>query len=79
MLHLQEIISGSLDVLADIVPVRRAVQQRAQDEHVKRALNQVRSLLYLLDHGRPSTLNDERMVDARLSPVKRCRIWQILK
>ena len=38
MLHLQKIIRGPLNVLADLVAVRRTMDKRAQDEHVKRAL-----------------------------------------
>ena len=67
MLHLKKIICGSLDVLADLMPVRRPVQKRSQDEHVQRSLQQIRSLRRSILHGRHSTI---AMVDNRLSIVK---------
>ena len=70
MLHLQKIVGGALDVLADLVAVRVPVQQGPQDEHVERALQQVGALFcFLFCHGRQSTLNLTLMVDIRLSRV----------
>jgi hypothetical protein len=57
MLRLQKIIGGSLNVLADLMPVRPTIEKGSQDEHIQRALEKVRSLLRLLLHGRISTLN----------------------
>jgi hypothetical protein len=34
MLHLQEIVSRPLNVLANLVPVRRPIEKRPQYEHV---------------------------------------------
>jgi len=40
VLHLQETIGAALDVLANLVPMSRAVQECAKDEHVQRTLYQ---------------------------------------
>jgi hypothetical protein len=48
VLDLQYAVRGSLDVLGDLVSVRRTEQERTQDEHVESALKQfdpVRRLL----------------------------------
>jgi hypothetical protein len=66
MLHLKKVVCGPLNVLADLVAVRRSIKERSQDEHVKRALQQIRPLLYLLCHRRRSTF-DER--DGRHSTI----------
>ena len=58
MLHLEEIIGGPLYVLADVMAMRRAIEKGAQDEHVQRALKQICARLYLFDHGRRSTLDN---------------------
>jgi hypothetical protein len=58
MLRLQKIVGGSLNVLADLMPVCRAIEEGAQDEHIQRALEKVGSLLCLPLHGRISTLNE---------------------
>jgi hypothetical protein len=70
MLHLQEFIRGPLNVLADLVTVGRSVEKRPQDEHVKRSLEESDALLWLLRHGRHSTLNLTIRVGIRLSIVK---------
>ena len=55
MLHLQEVVRRPLNVLADLVTVRRPIEKRPQDEHVQGALQKIRALLYLFCHGRRST------------------------
>ena len=45
MLHLQEFVGGPLNVLADLVTVRRPIKKRSQDEHVECALEQICPLL----------------------------------
>src|ERR1700689_1286771 len=72
VLHLQKLVRGSLNVLADLMTVSRAIKKRPQDEHVKSALEKARALLLLclLRHRRQSTLNPGAMVDARPSLVK---------
>jgi hypothetical protein len=57
MLRLQKIAGGSLNVLADLMPVRRTIEKGSQDEHIQRALEKICSLPCLLPHGRISTLN----------------------
>jgi hypothetical protein len=70
VLHLQKLVRGPLNVLADLVTVSRSVKKRSQDEHVKRALQNARALLLcLLRHRRRSTLDFASMVDARPSLV----------
>jgi hypothetical protein len=44
VLHLQEVIRGSLDMLADLVAVSWSIHQRSQDQHVECALKKVRAL-----------------------------------
>src|SRR5580700_5166159 len=76
MLHLQEFIRSPLNVLPDLVTVRRSIEKRPQDEHVKRSLEEPDPLLRLLRHRRHSTLNLVTMVDTRLSIVNgRSRAW----
>ena len=70
MLHLQEIVGGSLNVFSDLMAMSWAIKQGPQDEHVQRALKQIRALLCLFCHRRRSTLGDSLMVDIRLSIVK---------
>jgi len=55
VLHLQETIGAALDVLANLVPMSRAVQECAKDEHVQRTQEKVHTLLFLCRHSRPST------------------------
>ena len=74
VLHLQKMVRGPLNVLADLMAVSGSIEQRSQDQHVKSALEKARALwLYLLRHRRQSTLNLVGMVDARPSPVKECQ------
>ena len=76
VLHLQEFIRSPLNVLPDLVTVRRSIEKRPQDEHVKRSLEEPDPLLRLLRHRRHSTLNLVTMVDTRLSIVNgRSRVW----
>jgi hypothetical protein len=70
MLHLQKIVGRFLNVLPDVVTVRRPIPERAQDQHVKRSLEEPGPLLCLFCHGRHPTLNLATMVDTRLSIVK---------
>jgi hypothetical protein len=70
MLHLQELIRGPLNVLADLVTMSRSIEKGPQDEHVKRSLKEPDPLLCRFRHRRHSTLNLEVMVDPRLSVVK---------
>ena len=70
MLHLQEIVGGSLDVFSDLMAMGWAIKQGPQDEHVQRALKQIRALRCLFCHRRRSTLAKRAMVDIRLSIVK---------
>jgi hypothetical protein len=60
MLHLQEVIRGSLNVLSDLVAMSSSIKQGAQDEHVQRSRQQIRALWCLLYHRRRSTLNEKR-------------------
>jgi hypothetical protein len=38
MLHLQKVVRGPLNMLADLVSVSRSLEQRPQDQHIQRAL-----------------------------------------
>jgi hypothetical protein len=71
VLHLQEFVGGSLNMLADLMTVSWTVKKGSQDEHVQSSLQKVGALLCLFGHGRQSTLNLAVMVDTRLSIVKR--------
>src|ERR1700730_15646865 len=55
MLHLEEVVCGPLNVLADVMTVSRPVKQSAHDEHVQSALQSIRPLWCLLSHGRRSS------------------------
>ena len=46
MLHLQNIVRGSLDVLADLMTMSGAIKKGPQDEHVKRSLKKAYSFLF---------------------------------
>jgi hypothetical protein len=59
VLHLQNIVCGPLNVLADRMAVSRSTKKRPQDELVKTALKKTDTLLFQICHGRQSTLNDE--------------------
>lgn len=57
VLHLQEIVRGPLDALADMMAMSGAIQKRAEDQHIQGALEQLRPLLFFLSgHGRHSIL-----------------------
>ena len=58
VLHLEKVVGGALDVLADMVAVGGAVEESAEDEHVQGALEEVGSRLGFFSHGRHSTLNE---------------------
>jgi len=60
MLHLQEFICSSLNVLPDLMAVSWSIKKRPQDEHVERALKNAHSLLGLFRHRRRSTLDWKR-------------------
>src|ERR1700746_3006203 len=47
MLHLQKLIRGPLNMLADLMSVRRPIQKRFQDHHVQRSLQNGTALLRL--------------------------------
>jgi hypothetical protein len=79
VLHLQELVRGSLDVLSNLVTVSGAVKKCSQDEHVQGALEHGRALLCLFRHRRASTLDMATMVDIRLSVVKRNSPKRILE
>jgi hypothetical protein len=70
VLHLQELICCSLNVFANLMPMRRPIKKCPQDEHVERALEEPDPLLYLFRHRRRSTLDMAMMVDIRLLVVK---------
>jgi hypothetical protein len=78
VLHLQEVVCGSLDVLSMLVAVSGAVKECSQDEHVKGALEDGRALLSLFRHRRDSSLDMAMMVDIRPSVVNRNRSKRIL-
>jgi hypothetical protein len=71
VLHLQEVVRGSLDVLSDLVTVSMSIEKCPQDEHVQSALKNSRALLCLFRHRRDSTLDLATMVDIRPPVVKR--------
>jgi hypothetical protein len=60
MLHLQKIVRRALDVLADLVSVRRPMEKRPQDEHVQCAMENGHALrsLFSVVANRPSIAND---------------------
>jgi hypothetical protein len=63
MLHLQKIVWGPLNVLANLMPVSRPIKKRSQDKHVQRALQQISLLLCLFlvtEDVRPSMGSDGR-------------------
>ena len=43
VLHLQKIVCGPLNVLANLVTVSRSVKKRPQDKHVESALKKIRA------------------------------------
>jgi hypothetical protein len=38
VLHLQKVVRGALNMLADLVPMSGSVNERSQDKHVERSL-----------------------------------------
>ena len=70
VLHLQEFICSSLNMLPDLVTVSRAIEEGPQYEHVQGPLEKSDPLLCLFCHRRHSTFNLTLMVDTRLSIVK---------
>jgi hypothetical protein len=70
MLHLKKFIRGSLNMLADLVTVSRAMEKCPQYEHVQGSLEKSDPLPRLFFHRRRSTLNLAMMVDIRLPIVK---------
>ena len=70
MLHLKKIIGHTLDVLPDLVTMSRSMQKRPQNEHVKSALENAASLLWLFCDRRHSTLGLVPRVDVLPSGVK---------
>src|SRR5258708_18823354 len=66
MFHLQDVIRAPLDMLCDLVPVRGAKYQRAQNQHVQGALQQLNSFVGFFRHGagRYSTQKTFKRVDA---------------
>jgi hypothetical protein len=45
MLQAEDVVGRALDVLGDLVPVRRTEQQCAEDQHIQRALQQSRCFM----------------------------------
>jgi hypothetical protein len=56
VLHLQKVIRRPLNMLANLVSVRRAVAERPEDEHIQRSLENSHTLFCLLVGGSHSTL-----------------------
>src|SRR5215470_19137822 len=57
VLHLEKIVRGPLNMLADLVAVSSTIKKSSQDQHVKGALKKVRAFRPLFCHGRHSTIN----------------------
>src|SRR5258708_723067 len=62
MLHLEHVLSSSLNVLCDLVAMRGPEEQRPQDEHIERALQEFGPVWKLprCHDGRDSTLSNGR-------------------
>jgi hypothetical protein len=58
VLHLEKIVRGALNMLADLVTVSRTIKKSSQDQHVKGALQKVRAFRCPFSHGRHSTINE---------------------
>ena len=67
MLHLKEVVGGPLNMLANLMTMRRAIEKCSQNEHIQGSLEYTRSLLRMFGHGRHPTPEQELMVDTRLS------------
>lgn len=74
MLHLEIIVRGLLDMFANLAAVCSSIKQRPEDEHIQCSLQKARVLLRFPVHSRHPTINEQAIVDIRLSIVKRkCR------
>ena len=45
MLHLKEVVGGPLNMLANLMTMRRAIEKCSQNEHIQGSLEYTRSLL----------------------------------
>lgn len=79
MLHLQKIVRAPLNVFADLASMSRAIKKSPQDEHVQRALQEIRALLYLFGHRRHSTIDIGAIVDIRLSICQGLKLHEFLE
>lgn len=79
MLHLEELIRCSLNVLSDLVTMSGSIKKRPQDEHVQGSLENTNPLLCRFCHRRQSTLDLAMIVGIRLSTVKGYRRMWILE
>jgi hypothetical protein len=70
VLHLEEFVRGPLNVLADLMTVSRSIEERPQDKHVERSLEEPDPLLRLFLDRRHSSLDLAIMVGIRLWVVK---------
>jgi hypothetical protein len=66
-------------MLANVMSMRRSVQERPEDKHIQRSLENRHVSLRLFSGRSHSTLIFELMVDVRLSFVKTDRIKSILE
>src|SRR5207253_4732763 len=57
MLHLKEVVGGPLNMLANLMTMRRTIKKCSQDEHVQGSLEYIRALQPMLGHGRYPTSN----------------------
>jgi hypothetical protein len=57
VLHLEKVIRGPLNMLADLMAMSRTIKKSSQDQHVKGALKKVRAFGCLSGHGRHSTID----------------------
>ena len=60
MLDLQHLVGRVPDVRGDRATVRRPNQERPEDEHVERALQQLRAIVAVSHDGRHSTMRSGR-------------------
>ncbi len=78
MLHLEELVCRSLNVLADLMAVSGSIKKRPQNEHVQSSLEKSDPMLCMFHHGRNPTVTLAGIVDTRLSNVKEHSGMQIL-
>jgi hypothetical protein len=71
VLHLQEIVRGPLDALADMMAMSGAIQKRAEDQHIKGALEQLRPLLFFLS-GHEDIRSWDQVVEFRMATLGQC-------